>query len=242
MALHGTGAEPLQVTDALERRGDTTSQLRIGDQLGHRSEAELDRLCVSQRSSEPLAKPSRSHRGARAVHEADEGRQLEIANGGGVERHGRVRGVGAHAEHLGSQACLVCLQVLEQQAEQAQNWFGRGVTSMERSVTTVLLSGLSFPSEEASRLKTAGVPPRIVTPKSVWRSRPSMRRRGSPRSARSAPRAARPSSRAAAPDRSPPAGLTAQEGWNRAARARYSGGTASQRSVKCVTPCPSVQR
>ena len=110
------GAEPLQVTDALERRGDTTSQLRIGDQLGHGSEAELDRLGVSQGSSEPLAKPSRSHRGARAIHEADEGRQLEIANGGGVERHGRVRGVGAHAEHLGSQACLVCLQVLEQHA------------------------------------------------------------------------------------------------------------------------------
>src|SRR5439155_1315307 len=55
-------------------------------------------------------------------------------------------------------------------------------------------------------------------------------------------RAPRPSSRAAAPDRGPPAGLTAQEGWNRVARARYSGGTASKRSVKCVTPCPSVQR
>ena len=95
---------------------DGFAQRWVGGQLGDRGEAQLNRLGVAQRRTQPLTKASRSDCGGGVVDERDQRPNLQVANRGDVQRHGRVRRVRAHGQGLRSDPSLIGLEVLEHNA------------------------------------------------------------------------------------------------------------------------------
>ena len=126
MTLRRARGQALEVADGFQGHGQRPTQVGRLHQLGDGPEAQLDRLSVSHRRPDPPAQPPGTDRRSCAIHHLDQGRELEVAHGGGVERHRRVRRVRTHREGAGGDAGLVLLQVVQHDAGRSDGERGVG--------------------------------------------------------------------------------------------------------------------
>ena len=98
VALRRPGGEALEVADGLQRTTQSLAEVCSAHQLCHCTQAQLDRLGVSHRGTQPRPQPPGADRRSGSVDQLEQGGQLEVAHRGRVQKHARVWRIGANAE------------------------------------------------------------------------------------------------------------------------------------------------
>ncbi len=98
-----TGQQPLEIVNRAELLGQGQGQRRLGDQFGHGLQPALDAVDLGQRVGQPVGQHPRTHRGERAIHDAQQRalaaplaqcvRDLEAAARGRVDFQGISGGI-----------------------------------------------------------------------------------------------------------------------------------------------------
>src|SRR5487761_55344 len=115
-ALRRTRHQALEVPDLLQGGRQGSPQRRRRRELVDGAQAELDRLRIAQRCAEPRPQPASPDRRACPVDQVYERGELEIAHGGGIKRHRRVRRICVDVERSLGDYVPVLFQVSEQPA------------------------------------------------------------------------------------------------------------------------------